>query len=112
MLRRLGGLQRIEEGKAILAHHLRIGVATGLALRQARILDPLAVALIPREGRHRLQPGGSDGRQLVEGGPEGLRHQFEAIHHTDSREHMRRVGALLAPRCEQPHGATPCQQLV
>ena len=99
--RRLGGLERVEEGKAILPHHLRIGVATGLALRQARILDPLAVALIPREGRHRLQPGGGDGRQFVERSPEGFRHQFEAIHHTDGREHMRRVGALLAPCFER-----------
>src|SRR6266478_2074325 len=99
-------LERIEKGKAILPHHLRIGVATSLALRQARILDPLAVALIPREGRHCLQPGGSDGRQFVERSPEGLRYQFEAIHHTDSREHMRRVGALLAPCFDESHCPT------
>jgi hypothetical protein len=58
-------VQSVEELEAIFAYHLGIGVAAGLALRQARILDPLAIALIPRKGRHGLQPGGSDGRQLV-----------------------------------------------
>jgi hypothetical protein len=81
-------------------------------LWQARILDPLAIALIPLKGRQRLQPGGSDGRQRVERGSEGLRDQFEAIHHPDSREDMRRVGALLAPRFEQSHGPTPFQELI
>jgi hypothetical protein len=67
-------VQSVEELEAIFASYLGIGVAAGLALRQARILDPLAVALIPRERRHRLEPGGSDGRQFVERGPEGFDH--------------------------------------
>jgi hypothetical protein len=110
--RRLGGLQCVEEDKTILAHHLRIGVATSLALRQARVLDPSPIALIPCEGRQLLQPGRGHGGQFVEGSPEGFGHQFKAIHHPDSREYMRRVGALLPPRFEQPPGGTPFQQLV
>ena len=84
--RRRGGLERVEEGKAILPYHLRIGVAARLALRQARILAPLAGAFIPREGRHPLQPGGGHRRQLVERGPKRFGHQFEAMHHPDGCE--------------------------
>jgi len=58
------------------------------------------------------KPGGSHGRQCVERGPEGLRHQCEAMQHADSCQHMGRLGALLAPRCEPSPGATPLQQLV
>ena len=34
------------------------------------------------------------------------------MHDPDGREHLRRVGALLAPRFEHPHGAPTFQQLV
>jgi hypothetical protein len=46
-------------------------------------------------------------RQLVERGPERFGYQFEAIHDADGREHVRRVGALLAPRFDESHRPTP-----
>ena len=111
-LRGLRRVQSVEEVEAILAYGLGIGVAFGLPLRQPRIFDPLAIALIPYQGGQALEPVGCHRGQGVEGSAERLGHEFEAIHHPDSRKHMRRVGALLAPRCQQAKRLAPLEQLV
>ena len=111
-LGRLRRVQHVEEVEAILAHGLRIGVAFGLPLRQPRILDPFAIPGIPGQGGQALEPGRGHGGELVERGAERFGHQFEAIHHPDSREHMGRVGTLASTGREEPQRATPLQQLV
>ena len=108
----LGRVEDVEQDKPILPHRLGVGVAVGLPLRQARILDPLAIALVPLKGRQPLQPGGGDRRQLVESGPQRLCHQFQPVEHPDRRQDMGRVGALLATGFEQAQGPTALQELL
>ena len=97
---------------AILADHLRIRLPCGCVLGELRLLDPPAIALVPRQRGHRLEPGGRDRRHRVQGGPERFRHEFEPVQHPDRGEDMRRVGALLAPGGEQAQGPAALQQLV
>ena len=98
--------------EAILADRLRIRLAFGLVLGQTGLLDPPAIALVPRQRGHGLEPVGRDRGHRVQRGPEGFRHEFEPVQHADRGEHVRRVGALLSPGLEQAQRPAALQQLV
>ena len=103
-------LQGVEQREAIFAHRLGIRRTLGLLLGQPAVFDAFAVSFVPGEGGHALQPRRSDSRSFIEGCPQGLGHQCEAMQHTDGREHVGRVGALLASGFESSHRPTPLQQ--
>jgi hypothetical protein len=95
-LRGLSVLQGVKQREAIFANPLGIRRTLGLLLGQPAVFDAFASSFVPDEGGHALQPRRGDSRQFIEGCPQGLGHQFEAMQHTDGREHVGRVGALLA----------------
>jgi len=105
-------VQSVEEVEAILSYGLGIGVALGLPLRQTRIFDPFAISCIPGQGGQSLEPVGGHRGQCVEGSAECLGHECKPVHHADGGEHVGRVGPLLPTGREEPHRATPLQQLV
>jgi hypothetical protein len=74
--------------EAILAHGLGIGVALRLLPRQACILNPSAVSFIPGQGSQALEPVRGHGGEGVEGGPQGLGDEFQAVEHPDGGQHM------------------------
>ena len=98
--------------EAIFPHHLGISLPVRLVSGQPHVLDALAIALVPCQGGASLQPVRRHGGHRVEGGPEGFRAQFEPIQHAHGGQHMRRVGALLPPRCEPAQNAAALEQLV
>ena len=112
LLGRVGGLQGVEEKEAILADRLGIGLAFGLVLGQTGLLDPPAIALVPRQRGQGLEPVGRDRGHRVQRGAEGFRHEFEPVQHADRGEHVRRVGTLLSPGGEQAQRPAALQQLV
>ena len=59
-----------------------------------------------------MEPVGRDRGHRVQRGPEGFCHEFEPVQHADRGEHVRRVGALLAPGGEQAQRTAALQQLV
>ena len=61
-------IQGIEQGKAISADALGVGVALGRLARQAAVLDALAIAFVPRQRDHALKPLGGFAGHLIEGG--------------------------------------------
>jgi len=87
-------------------------LAFGRVLGQTGLLNPPAIALVPRQRGHGLEPVGRDRGHRVQRSAEGFRHEFEPVEHPDRREHMRRVGAAVATGLEPPHGAAALQQLV
>ena len=106
-----GAARASRQWKPAAPHHLGIGVAAGLALWQTRILDALAIALIPRQGGEPLPPGWRRGGHGVEGGPEGFRDQFEPMQHAHGGEHRRRVGALLPTSFQPAQNTAGLEQL-
>ena len=109
---RVGRLHRVEEGIPVLAHCLGIGLTLRELAGQSGILNPFAIALIPRQRGDPLEPGRCARGDRVQGGPQRLRHEFQAREYTDRRQDMGRVGTLLLPGLEQPHRPTALQQVV
>ena len=89
-----------------------IGLAGGLGLRQPGLLDPPAIAFVPRQRAHGLEPVGRHRGQRVERGAEGFRHEFEPVKDADRGEDVGGVSALLAPGGEQAQGPATLQQLL
>jgi hypothetical protein len=89
-----------------------IDLACGLGLGQPGLLDPPAIALVPRQRAHSLEPVRCHCGQRVERGAEGFRDEFEPVEDADRREDVCRVGALLAPGCQQPQRLATLQQLL
>ena len=87
-------------------------LAFGLVSGQARVLNTLAIALIPRQGGHVLQPLGRDRGHGVQRGAEGFCDEFEPVEHADGSEHMGRIGALVPTGCQEPCATAPFQHLV
>ena len=59
-----------------------------------------------------MQPVRRHGGHGVECRTQGFGDEFETVEHTDRREHVRGVGALLPARLEQAQGTAALQQLV
>jgi hypothetical protein len=106
----LRGIDGIQHPEAICTDGLRVGVTRAFGAGQAGVLDPLAIALIPFDGRERLQPLGCHSGHVMQRGPERLGHQCQPTEDPHGREDMRGVGALLAPRLEESPCATPLQE--
>ena len=70
--------------EAILPHGLGIGVALRLLPGQPRILNPSAIPFIPGQRCQALEPVRCHSREGVEGGPQGLGDEFQAVEHPDS----------------------------
>src|SRR3954462_12240626 len=70
-------------------------------LGQAIVLDSMPVALEPDRADDLAQPVRHDDGQVVERGAQRLGHQFEQVQIVHGGEHVRAVGALLAPRLDQ-----------
>jgi len=98
--------------EAILPHHLGIRLTFSRVLGQTRVLNPPAIAVVPRQRGHGLKPVGRDGGHRVERRAEGFRHEFETIQHANGGQHMRGVGTLLPAGLEPTHHPAPLQQLV
>ena len=77
-------------------------VRAASALRQAILLEAARVAREPVRRDPRLEPVGRHGGERVQRVPQGLPDQLEPVEHLDRRQHMRRIGALPAPRLDQP----------
>ena len=105
-------LQGVEQGKAILAHLLRIGLALGVDLRQTRILNPFPIALVPGRWGDPAQPVGRDRGQVVQGRAQRFPEEFEAVEHPDGSPHVRRIRPLLAVRFEDAKRLTVAQQFL
>jgi hypothetical protein len=98
--------------EAILAYRLGIRLTFSRVLGQTRILNPPAIAVVPRQRAQSLEPRGRDGGHRVECCTEGFRHEFEPVQHPNGGQHMGGVGALLPAGLEPTHGPAPRQQLV
>src|SRR5678815_2115861 len=76
------------------------------------IFNPSAVPFIPCQRCQSLEPVRCHSREGVEGGPQGLSDEFQAVEHPDGGQHMGRVGALRPTGLEEPQHATPLEQLL
>jgi hypothetical protein len=66
----------IQDTETILTHSLGVGLTRGFGSGEARIFDPLAIALIPFARSQLLQLVRGHCGKVVECGPERLGHQF------------------------------------
>ena len=94
--------QRIQQAVAIRTDPGGVGIALGPGLGQAHILDPPAVALEPSGRCQGTQPVGRRHGDLVQRGAQRLGQQFDPVQVAHGGQHVRAVGALPAPRLEQP----------
>ena len=110
-----GGLQPVEpveEREPVLADGARVGLALGRRPRQATVLDPPGVALVPGARGGGTQPVRGDGRDLVQRRPQRLAQKLEAVERADRGQHVGGVGPLPPARLEQAAGLARLQQLV
>src|SRR4051794_25006310 len=104
-------VEPVEQGEPVLAHRPRVGLALGRAPRQAAVLDPAGVGLVPRLRDHTAEPVRGDGGELVERGAQGLADQLQPVEDADGGQNVGGVGALPAARLEQAELAAALEQL-
>ncbi len=73
----------------------------GLAVREAVRFTAVGVALKPVLGHPAEQPVRSHDGQAIQGSAQGFPNQFEAVEIANGGKHMRRIGALRAPRFDE-----------
>jgi hypothetical protein len=100
-----GTVNGLEQTLTVFTDARRECLPRRFGLGQVRVLDPTAVALDPLRWHPPRQPLRREGRQRIQGGPEGLPDALEAIQHPHSGEAVRRIGALPAARLE--HAGLP-----
>ena len=81
-----------------------------IGLRQAIVLDPAGVALIPLGRRQGLQPRRRHDCHLVQGRAQSFPDALETIETAHGREHVRGIGSLTPTRFDQAKIAQAVQQ--
>jgi hypothetical protein len=76
-------------------------LARRIGLRQAIVLNPTGIALVPLGRSQGLQPGRRHHRHFVQGRAQGLPDALKTVQTTDSGQHMRGVRPLTATRLDQ-----------
>src|SRR5215210_525051 len=92
--------QGFQEAEAVLSDLAGVSFPFRLALRQARILDPAAIALVPRRGGKGLQPVRSSSSRGIQGRPQRLGDKLKPIERANGRQHMSGVSPLPPPCLE------------
>ena len=77
-------------------------LAGRLALRQAQVIDPLPVHLLPGRVDHPGQPARRRGGQRLQRRPHRLPGQLQPVQVPDPGQHMRGIGALPPPAPTRP----------
>src|SRR4051812_41921946 len=96
----MGCRQGVQEAEAVLSDLACISFPLRRALRQPRVLDPAAIALVPSRGGKGAQPVRSNGGRGIEGRPQRLGDKLKPIEGANGRQHMRGVGSLPPPCLE------------
>ena len=101
---RLRRTERLQQAKAIDADLVGQGIPLGLALGEAEVVDPRAIALGPRRIEAGSQPVGSPLGHLVQGMPQRLADQLQSVEGANGGQDRGRIGALASPCLQQPGG--------
>src|SRR3954451_13403661 len=94
----MGCRQGVQEAEAVLSDLACVSFPLRRALRQPRVLDPAAIALVPSRGGQGSQPIRSHGSRGIEGRPQRLGDKLKPIERANGRQHMSGVGPL-PPSC-------------
>ena len=81
-------------------------------MAQARILDPMAIALKPVRADLLDQPIRREGGQIIQSRSQGFPNTFQVGKRTDACEYMRRIGALFASGFEPAALLAALQQYI
>ena len=92
----------VEQLIAVAANLDDIGVALGASFRQAPVLDPPAVAIVPVRMCYGAQPVGCSNGDRVQRSAQRLGQQLDPVQLPHGGEDVRAVGALPPARLEQP----------
>ncbi len=111
-----GGGGRIGDGReevvAVCANLGREDRPFGVPLGEAKLLHAVAIAFDPRGVDLGPHPGGRDSGEAIERMTQRFAHIFQAVQGAHCREHMGRVGALLAAGLEQTRAAAAVQHRI
>jgi hypothetical protein len=110
--RRLGRVQRRQQGQPVVANRRNERLPLRLPLRQPVLLDAPTVAFAPGGRDVRLRPPRRPDGQRLQGDPHRFGNVFEATQHAQRAEDVGRIGPLPAPRLEQAALGASGQQLV
>jgi len=105
-------IQGIKQNKPVCADRQGKGLPLLLAFGQAVFLDAPSIPLEPGWLRDPAQPVRRDRGHVVQRGAERFGQQFEQMQVVHGRQHVRAVGALLAPRLDQAAGFEALQHPV
>ena len=104
------GPDRRQQVIAVAADGPRQLIALEGALRQPLLLEAAFIPFHPLGPAVGPEPLGRHHRQRVEGVAHGFAHRLQAAQEAHRRQHVGGVGALLAPRLQQPPGAELVEQ--
>lgn len=99
--RRSRVVQGVEQAIAISPNLEHVSLALRAGLGQTRFLDSMIVACVPLGRGESTQPSRGGCRDGIEGRTQCLGQELDPVEVANSRQYVRAVGALTAPRLEQ-----------